>query len=258
MRIPFALAAGLLALVAITAALGHSEPVRFDPAPGQVLDAAPRRVDGWFTQEMRRSGEETSIVVHPAMEDAMLGDPVSGETVIDDSDRRHMYAELTGDLMPGQYVVSWSVQSETRLDAAEECATLGGDGMDGAMPSESGPSVSISVPEVIEGRDVTVGLGAEGVEVRLPTNEGQDPKFGHYHLYIDIPPNVTHRHDGDGGESTNPNDVMTTADSHTFKDLAPGNHVVTAVLFYDDHTPFSPAVVDGVSFTVPGKDDGGD
>jgi len=278
MRIPLTLAAGLLALVAISAASGHSAPVRFNPAPGQVLDAPPDRVDGWFTQEMRRSGEETSIVVHPAMEDAMLGDPVSGETVIDDSDRRHMYAELTGDLMPGQYVVSWSalsdeddhpdsgcfrffvgqdaadaaVQSETRLDAAEECATLGGDGMDGAMPSESGPSVSISVPEVIEGRDVTVGLGAEGVEIRLPTNEGQDPKFGHYHLYIDIPPNVTHRHDGDGGESTNPNDVMTTADSHTFKDLAPGNHVVTAVLFYDDHTPFSPAVVAGASFTVPG------
>src|SRR3970282_2769073 len=108
MRIPLTLAAGLLALVAITAALGHSEPLRFAPAPGQVLDAPPDRVDGWFTQEMRRSGEETSIVVHPAMEEAMLGDPVSGETVIDDSDRRHMDAELTGDLMPGQNVVAWS------------------------------------------------------------------------------------------------------------------------------------------------------
>ena len=283
MRIPLTLAAGLLALVAITAASGHSVPVRFDPAPGQVLDVAPQRVDGWFTQEMRRSGEQTSLVVHPVMSDSMLGDPVSGDTVIDDSDRRHMYAELTGDLMPGQYVVAWSalsdeddhpdsscfrffvgqdaadaaVQSEARLDAAEECAGMGGDGMDGEMPAESGPSVSISAPEVIEGRDVTVGLKAEGVEIRLPTNEGQDPKFGHYHLYIDIPPNVTHRHDGDGGESTNPNDVMTTADSHTFKDLKPGNHVVTAVLFYDDHTPFSPAVVAGASFTVPG-DGGGD
>jgi methionine-rich copper-binding protein CopC len=267
----------------ISAASGHSEPVRFDPAPGQVLDAPPQRVDGWFTQEMRRSGEETSIVVHPVMEDAILGDPVSGETVIDDSDRRHMYAELTGDLMPGQYVVAWSAlsdeddhpdsgcfrffvgqdaadvaaQSEARLDAAEECATLGGDGMDGETPLESGPSVSISAPEVIESRDVTVGLKAEGVEIRLPTNEGQDPAFGHFHLYIDIPPNVTHRHDGNGGESTNPNDIMTTADSHTFKDLAPGNHVVTAVLFYDDHTPFSPAVVAGASFTVRGNDGGG-
>ena len=134
---------------------------------------------------------------------------------------------------------------------------MGGDGMDGETPSASGPSVSISVPEVIEGRDVTVGLKAEGVEIRLPTNEGQDPAFGHYHLYIDIPPNVTHKHNGNNGESTNPNDVMTTADSHTFKNLKPGNHVVTAVLFYDDHTPFSPAVVSGASFTVPG-DGGGD
>src|SRR3989304_4056120 len=139
-------------------------------------------------------------------------------------------------------------QSEARLDAAEECAGMadheGEDGMDGA-PAESGLSVSISAPEVIEGRDVTVGLKAEGVEIRLPTNKGQDPAFGHYHLYLDIPPNVTHKHNGNSGEPTNPNDIMTTADSHTFKDLKPGTHVVTAVLFYDDPTPFSPAVVAG-------------
>ena len=283
MRIVLTLAAGLLALVAITAAFGHSEPVRFNPAPGQVLATAPQRVDGWFSQEMRRSSDETSLEVHPVMENGMLGDPVSGDTIIDDSDRHHMSAELTGDLMPGQYVVSWSalsdedehadsgcfrffvgqdaadaaVQSGARLDAAEECAGMAGDGMGDETPSEAGPSVTISVPDTIEGRDVTVGLKAEGVEIRLPTNEGQDPAFGHYHLYIDIPPNVTHKHNGNNGESTNPTDIMTTADSHTFKDLAPGNHVVTAVLFYDDHTPFSPAVVDGVSFTVPG-DDGDD
>jgi methionine-rich copper-binding protein CopC len=284
MRIPLILAAGLLALVAITIASGHSEPVRFDPAPGQVLDAAPQRVDGWFSQEMRRSSDETSLEVHPVMEDGMLGDPVSADTVIDDADRHHMSAELTGDLMPGQYVVAWSalsdedehadsgcyrffvgqeaadaaVQSEARLDAAEECAGMGGHEGEDGMPSESGPGVSITVPDKIEGRDVTVGLKAEGVEIRLPTNEGQDPAFGHYHLYIDIPPNVTHKHDGNGGEPTNPNDIMTTADSHTFKDLEPGNHVVTAVLFYDDHTPFSPAVVSGASFTVPGAEEGDD
>ena len=284
MRIALTLATGLLALVAITSAFGHAEPARFDPAPGQVLDVSPQRVDGWFTQQMRRSGTDTSIAVYPVMSDGMPGDPVSGETVIDDSNRRHMYAELTGDLMPGQYVVSWSAlsdeddhadsgcyrffvgqeaadaaaQSGARLDAAEECAMLGGDGMDGsATPSESGPSVSISAPDVIKGGDVTVSLKAEGVEIRLPTNEGQDPAFAHYHLYLDIPPNVTHSHNG-SGEPTNPNDIMTTADSHTFKGLKPGNHVVTAVLFYDDHTPFSPAVVSGTSFTVPGTNSGGD
>src|SRR3990170_2258252 len=116
MRIVLTLAAGLLALVATTAAFGHSEPVRFNPAPGQVLDASP---------------------------------------------------------------------------------------------STSGPSVSISAPDVIKGSDVTVSLKAEGVEIRLPTNEGQDPAFAHYHLYLDIPPNVTHSHNG-SGEPTNPNDIMTT------------------------------------------------
>ena len=284
MRIALTLAAGLLALAAITAALGHSEPVRFDPAPGQVLDAAPQRIDGWFSQEMRRSSDETALEVHPVMADGMLGDPVSGDTVVDDADRHHMSAELTGELMPGQYVVAWSALSDedehadsgcyrffigheaadaaarsgARLDAVEECAMLGGGGMDGeATPSASGPSVTVSPPDTITGPDVTLGLKAEGVEIRLPTNKGQDPAFGHYHLYLDIPPNVTHKHNGDGGEPTNPNDIMTTADSHTFKGLKPGNHVVTAVLFYDDHTPFSPAVVSGTSFTVPGNDSGG-
>src|SRR3990172_6720311 len=163
MRIPFAVAAGLLALATVMTVSGHSEPVRFDPAPGEVLDAAPQRVDGWFSQEMRRSSDETSLEVHPVMEDGMLGDPVSADTVIDDADRHHMSAELTGDLMPGQYVVSWSAlsdeddhadsgcfrffvgqdaadaaaQSEARMDAAEECAGMGGDEMDGGMPSES-------------------------------------------------------------------------------------------------------------------------
>src|SRR3990172_2579119 len=112
MRIVLTLAAGLIALAAITAAFGHSEPVRFNPAPGQVLDTSPQRVDGWFTQQMRRSGTDTSIAVYPVMSGGMPGDPVSGETVIDDSNRRHMYAELTGDLMPGQYVVSWSALSD--------------------------------------------------------------------------------------------------------------------------------------------------
>src|SRR3989304_2403124 len=228
MRIVLTLAAGLLAPVALTAPLGHSEPVRFSPAPGQVLDASPQRVDGWFSQEMRRSSDETSLEVHPVIEGGMPGDPVSGDTVIDDSDRHHMYAELSGDLMPGQYLVSWSALSDEDEHADSGCYRF----FVGQEAAEAGPSVSISAPEVIESRDVTVGLKAEGVGIRLPTNEGQDPAFGHFHLYIDIPPNVTHRHDGNGGEPTNPNDNITTADSHTFKDLAPGNHVVTAVLFY--------------------------
>src|SRR3989304_1240981 len=121
MRIALTLAAGLLALVAITAAFGHSEPVRSNPAPGQVLATAPQRVDGWFSQEMRRSSNETALEVHPVMEDGMLGAPVRGDTIVDDADRPHMSAELTGDLMPGQYVVSWSALSDEDEHADSGC-----------------------------------------------------------------------------------------------------------------------------------------
>src|SRR3989337_3674457 len=110
-----------MALVALTIASGHSEPMRVDPAPGQVLDAAPQRIDGWFTQQMRRSSDETSLEVHPVMENGMLGDPVSGDTVVDDADRHHMSAELTGDLMPGQYVVAWSALSDEDEHADSGC-----------------------------------------------------------------------------------------------------------------------------------------
>lgn len=279
MRITITVTAGLLALAAIAAAVAHSEPVLFQPAPGVVLDEPPQRVDAWFTQEMRRSGEQTSLAVYPVLPDGMLADPVSGDTVIDDSDRRHMYTELAGGLTAGQYVVAWSalsdeddhaesdcyrffvgreaadaaVQAEVRLDAAEECATMGF--ISTGAAAQSNASISLTVPEVIESGDVTVGLLAEGVQIRLPTNEARDPNFGHYHLYLDIPPNVTHSHNGE--QPPNPNDIMTTADSHPFKGLEPGNHVVTAVLFYDDHAPFDPPVLAGASFTVPGGDDGG-
>lgn len=280
MRIAIAVAAVLLAIAAYTVVIAHSEPVLFQPAPGEVLGEPPQRVDAWFTQEMRRSGDQTALAVYPLMPDGALGEAVNGDTIIDDSDRRHMYTQLSGDLTAGQYVVAWSalsdeddhaesdcyrffvgqeaadaaVQAEARLDAAEECAILGGERPSAA--SESNASISLSLPEVIEGRDVTVGIQAEGVQIRLPTNEGQDPNFGHYHLYLDIPPNVTHRHNGGDGMTTSANDIMTTADSHPFKDLEPGHHVVTAVLFYDDHTPFSPPVLAGASFTVRGGGEG--
>ncbi len=40
----------------------HSRPVRFDPAPGAVLDAAPAAITGWFTSDIRRA-EESFIEV---------------------------------------------------------------------------------------------------------------------------------------------------------------------------------------------------
>ena len=280
MRIALTLAAGLLALVAVTATFGHAAPERFDPSPGQVLDAAPSRVDGWFVQDIRRQENQSFLHVYRVQADGSLGDRVdAGSTTIDDADRRHMYVGVKPSVGPGEFAVAWQTLSDedqeadggchrffvgqeaaaaahrakSRIDVAANCPTAAV-----AAPPKATASISISAPDAIDSGDVTVALKAKGVQIRLPTNEGRDPRYGHYHLYLDIPPNVTHAHDGMGG-SSNPNDIMTTADSHTFKGLKPGNHVVTAVLFYDDHTPFSPAVIAGASFTVPGKDsvDGG-
>lgn len=54
MRIAILFAAGLLALALVSNVLGHAAAERFDPAPAAVLDAAPQRVDGWFTQDICR------------------------------------------------------------------------------------------------------------------------------------------------------------------------------------------------------------
>jgi hypothetical protein len=206
-----------------------------------------------------------------------------GSPVIDDADRRHMYVELQTSLSEGRYLVAWQTLSDEddELDGSCFLFFVGQAAADAAHDErlrinapvscpvdieeatalfakpEIDATVTINVPEEIEGRDVTVNLLTEGAEIRVPTGEGQDPNFAHYHLFLDIPPNLAHAHDGENGEPTNPNDIMIIADSYTFRELEPGNHVVTAVLFYDDHSPFDPPVTAGASFTVPGSGDGG-
>ena len=122
MRIALTLAAGLLALVAITAAFGHSEPVRFNPAPGQVLATAPQRVDGWFTQEMRRTSDRPPLHVHRVMDRRHARATPSAATSSSMTPTATTCPPmLTGDLMPGQYVVAWSpspTRTSTRTPAA--------------------------------------------------------------------------------------------------------------------------------------------
>ena len=64
MRIATAFAAALLALAAVATAQGHASPERFDLGPGAVLDAAPARVHGWFTQDIRRQEDESFLRVY--------------------------------------------------------------------------------------------------------------------------------------------------------------------------------------------------
>ncbi len=287
MRTVIMFAAALLALATVATAGGHASPERFDPGPGAVLDAAPARVDGWFTQDIRRQEDQSFLRVYSVEADGSLGQRVDTDTTtIDDADRRHMFVDLTPDTGPGEYAVAWQTLSDeddeldgncyrffvgqaaadaahearSRIDMAGVCPTVAV-----SAPPEATASIELDVPEESATGDVTVGMTTEGAAIRLPTGEGRDPAFAHYHLYLDIAPSLIHSHeegemdteDGeDGGGEMDmeqeefSGDIMTTEDSHTFKDLEPGTHTVFAALFYDDHTPFNPIVITGATFRV--------
>ena len=293
MRIAITFAAALLALAAVATAGGHASPERFNPGPGAVLDTAPARVDGWFTQDIRRQEDESFLRVYRVEADGSLGQRVDTDTtIIDDDDRRHMFVDLTPDTGPGEYAVAWQTLSDeddehdgncyrffvgqeaadaahearSRIDVAGACPTA-------AVSAPPAPTASIvlDVPAESATGDVTVGMTTEGSTIRLPSGEGRDPAFAHYHLYLDIAPSLIHSHEAgemdtedgeDGGGEMDmeqeefSGDIMTTEDSHTFKGLEPGTHTVFAALFYDDHTPFNPIVITGTTFRVLGNDSG--
>jgi methionine-rich copper-binding protein CopC len=286
MRIAITFAAGLLALAAVATAQGHASPERFDPGPGAVLDAAPARVDGWFTQDIRRQEDESFLRVYRLEADGSLGRRVDTDaTIIDDDDRRHMFVDLAPDTGPGEYAVAWQTlsdeddehdggcyrffigqeaadaahQARSRIDVAEKCPTAAV-----SAPPVPAATIEIDVPEESATGDITVNLSTDAT-IRLPTGEGRDPAFAHYHIYLDTAPRLLHSHkvepeDGDGEMDAEQGDfsgdIMTVEDSHTFKGLEPGVHTVFAALFYDDHAPFDPPVVTGTSFRVTGSGGG--
>ena len=99
---PAALIVAVLAVFTTHLVSAHSRPVRFDPAPGSVLAAAPAKVDGWFTNELRRDPNWNFIHVADAQ-----GNRVDqGEPTLS-SDRRQMSVGLRSGLAPGRYVVTW-------------------------------------------------------------------------------------------------------------------------------------------------------
>jgi methionine-rich copper-binding protein CopC len=98
------LALGAVALIAVSTQLAsaHSRPIRFDPAPGAVLSAAPGQVTGWFTSDIRRDPNWSFLRVSGP--DGQRVD--TGETALS-SDRRQMSATLRPGLGPGRYIATW-------------------------------------------------------------------------------------------------------------------------------------------------------
>jgi methionine-rich copper-binding protein CopC len=290
---------GALALMALMAAAqiatAHSRPVRFDPAPGAVLNSAPTEVSGWFTSDVRRD-EHSFIRVLDAG-----GARVDAGAVALSSDRRQMSVGLSSGLGEGRYLVHWSTFDDEDGEvfegcytffvgqAAAESAVANGDALDGGADCPVGgqpdghahasaASLEISVPERVSGNSVSVTMNPTNFTPRAPDGSTMDPAFGHYHIYLDkIPLDVLtgmseHSHDenghasettthedmksaADGGLVENP--VMTFQNSYTFSNLKPGVHTITVVLNYDNHQPLQPPVIASRTFTVEGEDGGG-
>jgi len=282
-------------LVFIALASAHAAPERFDPSPGAVLKSAPQQVDGWFIQDVRRQADASFIKVFDA--GGMQLDDKS--PVVDDMDRRHMSVKLESGLGAGRYMVAWETLSDEddELDGGCFWFFVGQEAADKAheeklrinapdgcpinleeasalftKPDNPSTSISIDMPSEVDGSEVTVNFMAEGVTIQPPTGSGRDPKFGHYHIYLDQIPVLQHSHGAAaspesgsmgmtaGAASATPDyskDIMVVSDSYTLKNLAPGHHVLTAALFYDDHTPFDPTVMQSVTFTVKDGESGG-
>lgn len=293
MRLIISLLALASPLVFITLASAHAAPERFDPSPGAVLPAAPQQVQGWFIQDVRRQADASFIKVFDA--GGMQVDDKS--PVVDDADRRHVSAKLESGLGAGRYMVAWQTLSDEddeldggcfwffvgqaaadkgheeklRINAPDGCPiNLEEASALFTKPDTVSATIKMDVPAEVNGPDLTVNLSTEGVTIRPPTGSGKDPKFGHYHLYVDRIPVLQHSH----GPSATPGgmagmasatatadyskDIMVPSNSYTLKDLPSGHHVLSAALFYDDHTPFDPPVMTSVAFTVAGAHSDGE
>ena len=106
-------------LLAAQAALAHSRPIRFDPAPGAVLNAAPAQVSGWFTSDLRRDPNWTFLRVTGP--DGQRVD--AGETQLS-ADRRQMSAGLPQNLPPGRYIVTWRAWDDADGHVLGDCFTF--------------------------------------------------------------------------------------------------------------------------------------
>jgi methionine-rich copper-binding protein CopC len=292
-------AAAVLTVAAIVVTAGvvlaHSRPVRFDPPPGVVLTAAPQRVQGWFTAEIRREPGSSFIRVT----DAQGGRVDSGEVDLS-ADRRQMSVGLRSGLGPGRYLVHWSTlddgdgevfagcyvffvgQEAADMAAAERMPLDGGDHCPATGHAGGGTkaAIEISIPAVVHGGAATLTITPSGFTPRAPTGSGRDPQYGHYHVYLDkVPLDVLggdHADDeGDHGDQARTptaghkdmdearegglveNPTMWFASELKLTNLSPGKHTVSVALFHDDHSPFSPPVVATKTFTVePDSDDG--
>lgn len=277
--VPFLAAVAAVLMVApIQPASAHARPVRFDPAPGAVLQSAPTSIQAWFTSDLRNAGD-TFIRVFDASKKR-----VDTGTIGLSNDRRNMSIGLQADLPEGAYLVHWSTlddgDGETFAgchvfyigQAAADQAVSKGAALDGgancpAIEPESSSTVEFTVD--VSGSSATVNIATENFTLKTPDGTSRNINTGHFHIYLDMVPLDAmggHGHDESAGSTAHAdghsadhdaagaveNPVHWDKTSYTFHDLAPGTHTISVALFYQDHTPFSPPAIASETFTVGG------
>jgi copper transport protein len=107
-------AAFALFLIPAVRVSAHAAYDHSTPGDGEVLAAAPAKIDLFFKEEMQRAnGLPTLVVVNGS------GDTVSSNATLDDNDRKHISAGLNPGLPPDRYAVIWHNVSADDGDEAQ-------------------------------------------------------------------------------------------------------------------------------------------
>ena len=112
-------ASGVAAMLLVQLTSAHSRPIRFDPAPGAVLTAAPAQVTGWFTSDLRRDPNWNFLrVLGPGGQRVDTGEPILS------ADRLSMTVNLQPGLGPGRYLVTWRTWDDADGEIFGDCFTF--------------------------------------------------------------------------------------------------------------------------------------
>lgn len=103
----------LMGLVSAGTVWAHAKLLRAEPAPGSVVNAAPRVVRTWFTDELEPHRSAISVWDGHGRR----ADDGKGGVDLNDLDRKSMIAQLKP-LSPGTYSVKWTAVSADDLNVA--------------------------------------------------------------------------------------------------------------------------------------------
>ena len=143
-------------------------------------------------------------------------------------------------------VASITACNRDRTASADSSAARASVGQSTAAAPAAGVTITSPAEGATTGRDVTVSLRAEGVQI-AKADGARVEGVGHYHLFLDtipttdsvaIPPNTSKIVHIGTGDST-----------YTFKGVPAGPHRIIAVIGYGNHVPMA-GRRDTVNFTV--------